>query len=71
MNLFFLQGKKVYHCDDCVMITKRMLMIDSWNDRWWESREREICVAISVSMGLSVVFPRNLSQSSAVIIIRI
>lgn len=41
MNLFFLQGKKVNHCDDCVMITKRMLMIDSWNDRWWESRERE------------------------------
>lgn len=71
MNLFFLQGKKVYHCDDCVMITKHMLMIDSWNDRWWESREREICVAISVSMGLSVKFPRNLSQSSAVIIIRI
>lgn len=61
MNLFFLQGKKVNHCDDCVMITKRMLMIDSWNDRWWESREREICVAISVSMGLSVKFPRNLS----------
>lgn len=71
MNLFFLQGKKVNHCDDCVMITKRMLMIDSWNDRWWESREREICVAISVSMDLSVKFPRNLSQSSAVIIIRI
>lgn len=71
MNLFFLLGKKVYHCDDCVMITKHMLMIDSWNDRWWESREREICVAISVSMGLSVKFPRNLSQSSAVIIIRI
>lgn len=71
MNLFFLQGKKVYHCDDCVMITKHMLMIDSWNDRWWESREREICVAISVSMGLSVKFPRNLSQSSAVIIIGI